>query len=172
MRFLICILMLGCIEAADKSSDGDVTSLSVGEEIEGDLSEGEVLSDLSWAEDSTVACWPGNEHVNFMGAHVFYSVPQEPYTLLTATVTPASDDVDVNVYILQQHEGFNEVPPDVTSVVSCEVGFPQSTDSNPGEQDSATVTSIERSYFNVIGVAGPEGVVSGGYTLSITTEPF
>lgn len=164
--------MLGCEEKLIETFQNNVSSISIGNDIEGDLSQGEILSDLGWAENSGVACWPGNEHVNFMGSHVFYSAPQEPHTLFTATVTPTSADVDVNLYILQQPEGNNEVPPDVTSVVSCEVSFPQSTDSNPGEQESTSVTAIERSYFNIIGVAGPQGVVTGGYTLTISTEPY
>ena len=171
MRILLFLPLLAC-EELSKAVAGNVTSVSVGDSISGDLSEGEILSDLDWAQNSSVACWPGNEHINFMGNHVFYSVPQDPHTLLTATVTPASADVDVNVYILQQIEGNSQVPPEVSSVVSCEVGFPQSTDSNPGEEDSASVTAIEKSYFNVIGVAGPQDVVSGGYTLTITTEPY
>ena len=176
MRYLLLLTLLGCEDiASEKLGDavlGNVTSMSVGEDIQGDLSEGEILSDLDWAQNSAVACWPGNEHINFMGHHVFYSVSQEPHTLLTATVTPDSADVDVNVYILQQSEGNSQVPPAVTSVVTCEVGFPQSTDANPGEEDSARVTAIEKSYFNVVGVAGPEGAVSGGYTLSISSEPY
>ena len=171
MRIFLFIPLLGCDELA-KTLAGNVTSLSGGDSISGDLSEGEILSDLDWAQNSSVACWPGNEHINFMGNHVFYSVPQDPHTLVTATVTPANEDVDVNVYILQQSEGNSQVPPNVTSVVSCEVGFPQSTDSNPGEEDSASVTAIEKSYFNVIGVAGPKDVVSGGYTLTITVEDY
>lgn len=172
MRFLIFVPLLACGDKITQALSGNVTPAAPDDVITGDLSEGVILSDLDWAQNSSVACWPGNEHINFMGNHVFYSVNQDPHTLVTATVTPASADVDVNVYILQQTEGNSQVPPNVTSVVSCEVGFPQSTDSNPGEEDSASVTAINKSYYNVIGVAGPEGVVSGGFTLTITTEDY
>ena len=96
MRIFLFIPLVGCGELA-KTLASNVNSLSVGESISGDLSEGEILSDLDWAQNSSVACWPGNEHINFMGNHVFYSVSQDPHTLLTATVTPDNEDVDVNV---------------------------------------------------------------------------
>ena len=172
MRFSIFIPLLACGDKLTQALSGNVSSVAIGESVTGDLSEGVVLDTLDWAQNSSVACWPGNEHINFMGAHVFYAVDQDPHTLLTARVTPAADDVDVNVYILQQAEGNAQVPPEVTSVVSCEVGFPQSTDSNPGEEDSASVTAINKSYYNVIGVAGPEDVISGGFTLTITAEDY
>ncbi|MEC7983697.1 MAG: hypothetical protein VX278_00955 [Myxococcota bacterium] len=172
MRYCTFLWILACEEKASQSISDNVIAADVGEQIQGDLSEGEILSDLDWAQRGSVACWPGNEHINFMGHHVFYSVTQDPHTLLTATVNPEQSDLDVNVYILQQALGSNQVPPNVDSVVTCEAGFPQATDSNPGEEDSASVTAIDNGYFNIIGVAGPKDVVAGGFTLSIHSEEY
>jgi len=172
MKYWVFLPVMACADKIVDSQTGGTSQIAVGETVSGDLSNGEVLSSLDWAQNSSVACWPGTEHLNFMGSHVFFTASQDPHTLLTATVTPATDDLDVNVYILQQAVGSSQIPPDVTSVVSCEVGFPQSTDSNPGESDSASVTAINNGYDVVIGVAGPEGVTSGEFSLEITSEPY
>ena len=172
MRYVFFLSLLACSDKITQMSSSGTIDVEIGDSITGDLAEGTILTDLDWAQNSSVACWPGNEHINFMGSHVFFSTSQDPHSLLTATVTPSSADLDVNVYILQQAVGNFQVPPDVTSVISCEVGFPQSTDSNPGESDSAQVIAINKSYEIVIGVAGPEGVTSGEFTLEIGAEPY
>ena len=160
IRFLIFVPLLACGDKITQALSGNVTPVAPDDVITGDLSEGGILSDLDWAQNSSVACWPGNEHINFMGNHVFYSVDQDPHTLVTATVTPASADVDVNVYILQQTEGNSQVPPNVTAWCG---GVPAVNRLNPGRR-FCELTAINKSYYNVIGVAGPEGVVSGGFT--------
>ena len=95
--------------------------------------------------------------------HAFQSAKRENRPALL-TYTVAGDNTKKNsLKILKAISKYADI---------CEVGFPQSTDSNPGEEDSASVTAIEKSYFNVIGVAGPKDVVSGGYTLTITVEDY
>jgi len=177
MRLLPLLSVLACEEKLNEWSEtsdwgSNVTAASFETDMSGDLSEGEILSSLDWAQNSSVACWPGTEHQNFMGTHVFYSIHQPAHSKLTATVTPQDANVDVNVYILQQGGGSYQIPPDVTSVVTCEVGFPQSTDANPGEEDSAYVVAIQNEYNVLIGVAGPEGASSGAYTLRLSLEDY
>ena len=171
--FLLSATLIGCEEKLGGSEWGSaVSSIENTETITGDLSEGEVLASLDWADDSAVACWPATEDLNWTGNHVLYSTTQPPNTLLTATLTPDNADVDVNVYILQQGSTSYQVPPEVTSAVTCEAGYNQSTDSNPGEEESASTTATTNGYNILIGVAGPEGVTSGGYTLSLTLEDY
>ena len=170
---LLSILLIGCEEKLGGSEWGsEVSPIENTDTISGDLSEGAILDSLDWADDSAVACWPGTEDLNWTGNHVLYSTTQPPNTLLTATVTPDNADVDVNVYILQQGGSAYQVPPDVTSAVTCEAGYNQSTDSNPGEEESAATTATTNGYNILIGVAGPEGVTSGGYSLSLTLEDY
>ena len=179
MSILVLLVSLGCEEKlsdviADSSSDwgGDVVVIDNTDDISGDLSDGTALESLEWASLSSVACWPGNEDQNFTGSHVFFATDQPAHSLLTATVVPDASDIDVNVYILQQGTADYQKPPDVTSVVTCEAGYPQSTDSNPGEEDSASVTAINNAYSALIGVAGPQSVLTGGFTLSLDLEDY
>jgi hypothetical protein len=176
LSLLACQGMLGYKSSEEWSDDkyGEetgVVTLDVNDSHSDNLSAGEVI-DIAWAENSTVACWPGTENLNFSGAHVFYTMEQPPHSRLTATVIPGSDNLDVNVYIIQQDIGGNQFPPDVHSVISCEAGYPAATDSNPGASDSAFIDAITNSYLVIIGVAGAEGFVSGAYTLQTRLEDY
>jgi len=139
------------------------------EVFDGDLADGQII-ELSWAWDAAVACWPGNEDANFTGPHQFFQVSQPEQSLLTATVQPVAG-VDANVYLLQ-FGGSVQTPPDVTGAVTCEAGYPQSTDSNPGQADSAAVTALSNDYIVLVGIAGAEGHDSGAFNLSIAFTEY
>ena len=66
----------------------------------GDLADGETPCTLEWASYSSVACWPTPQDIYFQGPHVQYALaePVAPYSTINVTVTPANDEVDVNVY--------------------------------------------------------------------------
>ena len=160
-------------DRADDTGKGDDTGASTlpwVEDFDGDLGDGEII-ELSWAWDAAVACWPGNEDANFTGTHQFFVVEQPPQSLLTATVSP-DNDVDANIYLLQ-FGGDVQVPPAVTGAVSCEAGYPQSTDSNPGQSDSASVTALSNGYTVLVGIAGAEGHHAGAFsgTLDFSEYP-
>ena len=80
--------------------------------------------------------------------------------------------MDANIYLLQ-FCGDVQTPPAVSGAVTCEAGYPQSTDSNPGSSDSAAVTALSRGYTVLLGIAGAEGHDSGGFsvTLDFTDYP-
>jgi len=142
-----------------------VTRIEAGQVIEGDLAEGETV-DLDWADQSSVACFPGTEFSNFEGNHVFYAVEQPEGSELTVTVTP-DEGTDVSIYLLQYGTSSRYVPPEVPTAVTCEAGFDQTNDSNPGEVESAMVTATTNPYVVLIGVAAPTGVVAGSYQLQV-----
>ena len=158
-------------DGGDGGGDGNdgwpasVTRIEAGEVVEGDLATGELV-DLDWADQSNVACFPATEFLNFEGNHVFYAVEQPEGSVLSVTVTPDAD-VDVSVYMLQYGGGSRYVPPEVPSAVTCEAGFDQTNDSNPGEAESASVTATTNPYTVLIGVAGPAGVTAGAFQLSV-----
>jgi len=176
-------LSLGCSTKSGDSGDatppdcsennGDwpvhVCPITDGSPISADLASGRVLEHLEWADESDVACFPGTENTNFEGAHLLYWIDQPESTTLTATASPDSG-VDVSVYILQMGTTLFQVPPDVSSVVSCEAGFDQTGDSNPGEAETTSVIATTNPYNVLIGVAGAAGVESGGFTLSVTLD--
>jgi hypothetical protein len=147
---------------------GNVTEIDSTTVVTGDLGDGEFI-DLDWADLSTVACWPGTEDLNFDGPHVFFATYQPDHTNLVATVTPDAG-VDASLYVMQMGTTSHYVPPDVSSVVTCEASYDQTHDSNPGIEESASVMSVNNPYNVLIGVAGAAGVESGGFTLEVELQ--
>lgn len=66
---------------------GDVYNVEIGGVYGHDLADGEVI-DLTWAEDSSTACWVATENQNFSGSHVFFGMTQPADSYLTVAVTP------------------------------------------------------------------------------------
>jgi hypothetical protein len=166
---------------SNSDSDGwpaHVTTIPLedGATITGDLSEGAQI-DLDFADNSSVACWPGTENVNFQGNHVIYALDtlfgaEDGRATVDFKVTPDSADTDVSIYAIQQHKESFVVPPETSSVVGCEAGYDAQNDSNPGEAEETpfpTVT-VEKAYNVLVVVAGAEGHTSGGYTLEVIYE--
>ncbi len=144
---------------------GNVTEIDSTTVVTGDLADGELI-DLDWADLSTMACWPGTEDLNFDGTHVFFATYQPDYTDLVVTVTPDAG-VDASLYVMQMGTTNYYVPPEISSVVTCEASYDQVNDSNPGDEESASVMAVNNPYNVLIGVAGAAGVTSGGFTLEL-----
>lgn len=140
-------------------------------EVTGSLDKGGII-DLDWASNSSVACFPATENANFAGNHVLYTVALPKQTVLTATVTPKSSSTDVSVYLYQSSATSpSPVPPNVTSVTSCEAGYDAKHDSNPGVAETAKINSTTNAYNVLVGVAGAKGVTSGEFTLKLEAKP-
>lgn len=133
---------------------------------DGDLSAGRTM-DLAFAARSSMACFPATENANFQGLHVLYATDLPAGRTLQVTVTPAAG-VDVSVYAYTMATNRTDLPPDVQSAVSCEAGYDQVNDSNPGQPETLALTSAANPYQVVVGVAGAKGVASGAYSLSLT----
>ena len=189
MRSSITIIALfGCLACSAKSKDdtagsiedtfpdtvpgslwGDsVTELTTVASVTGDLADGRDV-DLSFGSQSDMACWPATEATNFEGNHLYYAVAMPADTELSATVTPDAD-VDVSLYMYQLASDSYYTPDDVPYSVTCEAAYDQANDSNPGEPESATVTSSTNPYNVFIGVAGAAGELSGGFRLTLSVD--
>lgn len=136
-------------------------------EVKGNLSAGKQIK-LEWAAKSSVACFPATEYDNFRGNHVFYGFQLPKESTVTITAVPDDPKTDVNLYAIQVGStDFNRVPPNVPTATACEASYDQKTDSNPGVTEKVTLNATTNPYNVVIGVAGPKGVTSGGYTLKV-----
>lgn len=140
--------------------------------VNGNLSQGNIMEDLEWAESSANACWVGIRNVEFEGNHVFYWFDLPKKSIVKITVIPKGNKPRVNVYGFISFD-FKFIPPDLPRCISCEAGFQQWVANNPPDfNKSAGEQSIE---FNAIssrmkvfvGVAGAKGFTSGDYELKI-----
>jgi hypothetical protein len=136
-------------------------------EVKGNLSAGKTI-DLAWAASSQVACFPATEFDNFRGNHVFYGFQLPKQSVVTITAVPDDPKTDVNVYAYTiSSTDFKRLPPNVGTVTSCEAGYDQVKDSNPGVTEKVTLNATTNPYNVIVGVAGPKGAVTGGYTLKV-----
>ena len=137
----------------------------------GDLSEGALMSDLSWAWNSSVACFPATQKHKFTGSHVLYTLELSKYSEMKATVIPDDLEANYSIYAYEIGINSNRIVPNLTSCVRCEADFKWDRPHRSKTQDhSRTVTNlvaINRPYQIVIGVVGPEGVREGGFSLLI-----
>ncbi len=153
----------------------DVTTVSVDADgngsVSGDLEDGSCLN-LTWAENSSVACFPSTRFDRFEGSHVMYALedPIPPNSVVSITLTPA-EDVDANLYGFQIGEDSFMVPPAVPSVVACEASYPSSPYGglNPGEAEKIYFYNpSDSAQYNIFfAVAGPTGVDAGSYDVDV-----
>lgn len=138
--------------------------------ITGNLSSGAQISDLSWAARSSVACFPGTQNTKFRGNHVLYSMELPPKSELKITVIPDNANDNFSLYAYQIGSSNYATVPDLSTCVTCEADYKWDYPKRGQTQDhtrSVELNAINNPYNVVIGVAGADGLTSGGYTLKI-----
>lgn len=144
-------------------------------EVQGDLANGSIMEDLSWAWSSSNACFPETRVDRFTGSHVLYSCDLPKYTEYEITVIPEDEDANFSIYAYQvgQVDESNTVP-NLPSCIRCEAEFKWAYKRRGKTQDHTRtvkdILAINNPYQVVIGVVGAEGLTSGGYTLRITAK--
>ncbi|NET35130.1 MAG: hypothetical protein F6K19_24405 [Cyanothece sp. SIO1E1] len=138
--------------------------------FEGALDQGQTMP-LRWAENSSVACFPGTRFVEFQGNHVLYRMQMPAYSDLKITVQPKDPKHRINIYALRLGVNNMDTPPNISRAISCEAGYPiyagQPNLNAPAEAQSVSYISVARPYSILIGVAGAKGVLEGAYELKV-----
>jgi hypothetical protein len=141
--------------------------------FEGNLSNGKKIEDLSWAEKSSVACFPGTQNAKFRGNHVLHGFVIPAYSEVTVTVEPKDKQADFSLYGYQVGTTNYSVVPNLSSCVSCEADHKWDYNKKNQTQDhtrSIKFNAIGNSYNIFIGVTGNNGLSEGDYTLSINLK--
>jgi len=136
----------------------------------GNLLTGVKVEDLSWAANSSVACFPATQNSKFTGHHVFHAFQIPAYSVVTIKLTPADAKANFSLYGYQVATTNYAVVPNLTSCTSCEADYKWDNPKKGETQDhtrSITFNSTTNAYNIFIGVAGAEGLIKGDYTLSI-----
>lgn len=141
--------------------------------VKGNLSQGNILEDLEWAENSSTACWVGIRNVEFEGNHVFYWFDLPKKSIVNITVVPTGKPQGrINIYGFVSFD-FGFIPPNLPRCISCEAGFQQWVSNNlPDFTKTSGPQTISLNAVNnrmrvFVGVAGAKGFVSGDYELKI-----
>ena len=141
--------------------------------VTGNLSEGSKLADLSFAWNSSIACFPATQSSKFTGNQVFYTVDMPQRSIVTVTVEPVRSGTDLSIYGYQIASGKHTLPDSLSSVVTCEAehkwDYPKK---DRVQTDARTITfnSTTNAYTLMIAVVGPNGATSGAYRLKISLK--
>jgi hypothetical protein len=142
--------------------------------VKGDLKDGVIIHDLSWAWKSSVACFPETQASKFRGNHVLYVTELPENSTMDITVIPDDTNADFSLYAYQIGLNNNSIVPNLSSCVSCEADHKWDRPKAGKKQDHTRkvgdITSINNSYKVIIGVVGANGLKSGSYTLKIAIK--
>ena len=143
-------------------------------EIKGNLKNGEIINDLSWAWSSSNACFPETQKKKFTGNHVIYTTEIPKYSKMKITVVPDNKNDDFSVYAYQIGITSDRIDPNLPSCDSCEAEHKRDYPKKGRVQDHMRIISniiaINRPYKVVIGVVGANGLTKAGYTLKIDVK--
>ncbi|WP_430410038.1 hypothetical protein [Kordia sp.] len=157
-------MMTAKVEVMKIETTGTVTT------INGNLETGGLISDLSWAANSSVACFPATQNQKFSGNHVIYSTTIPKYSEMFIRLIPKNKNQNFSLYAYQVGLSNEQLPPKLSSCVTCEADHKWDRKWRGKTQDhtrKVRVNAINRSYKIVIGVVGAEGLTEGDFELEI-----
>ncbi len=175
---LLLVVMIAFTACKKKDDEVDEPKPSIGSKLielpdgdqtfKGNLSNGEKLSDLSWAWNSSMACFvePGKSW--YEGNHVFYQIDIPDHTTIDIYLNATNSSDDIAIYAYSKGAGDKTIPPNITTCVSCEAA-PSNSTPITGEKH-LYLNAVNNPYSIIIGVAGATGVTSGEYTVTIDVE--
>lgn len=137
---------------------------------QGDLSDGQQISDLSWAANGSVACFPATKNQKFSGNHVFYSTTIPKRSEMFIKIIPKNKKQNFSLYAYQVGMNNEQLPPNLNSCVTCEADYKWDYKRRGKTQDhtrQVRLNAINNPYKVVIGVVGAEGLTDGEFTIEI-----
>ncbi|MGH1387997.1 hypothetical protein [Kordia sp.] len=137
---------------------------------QGTISDGQQISDLSWAANSSVACFPATQNQKFTGNHVFYTTTIPKRSEMFIKVIPKNKNQNLSLYAYQVGITNEQLPPNLSSCITCEADYKWDRKWKGKTQDhtrQVRLNAINRPYKIVIGVVGADGVTEGDFTLEI-----
>ncbi|MDX1942560.1 MAG: hypothetical protein SFU99_18490, partial [Saprospiraceae bacterium] len=140
--------------------------------IKGDLANGFVMKDLSWAWNSAVACFPQTQMKKFTGNHVLYATDLPSFSEMEVWVVPADENANFSLYAYEVGKiDKNNIVPNLSTCIRCEADHKWDYKKRGQTQDHTRrvkdIVAINNPYQVIIGVGGAEGLQKGAYTLNI-----
>lgn len=139
--------------------------------VTANLSAGAIMEDISWAWNSSNACFPGTQSLKFRGNHLLYAVTMPPKSIMIITVNPVEKDGDFSLYGYMIGKTEFRVVPNLPQCITCEA------DHKWDRPIKGKIATTERkiqfqnptlnTYNIVIGVAGPKDITTGEFRLKV-----
>lgn len=141
---------------------------------EGDLAAGSMMEDISWAWNSSNACFPGTQSLKFRGNHVFFATVTLPRSITHISVKPADENADLSIYAYRIGAQEYSLVPDLPRSITCEADHKWDRPWKGKVQTSERKVEFQNpgpnTYNILIGVTGPKGATSGKFKVEIKTE--
>jgi hypothetical protein len=134
-----------------------------------DIKNGVIIKDLSWAWNSSVACFPETQKESFTGNHMLFETFIPKYSEMIITLIPTNRNTELSLYGYQVGENSKYTVPNLPSCVSCEADNNQMGRSKNNNR-SIKFTAINNAYKIMIGVAGPKGLTEGEFVIQIEVK--
>ncbi|MBX2827687.1 MAG: hypothetical protein KTR22_05965 [Flavobacteriaceae bacterium] len=133
------------------------------------------MEDLSWAWNSSNACFPATQKSKFTGKHLFFTGIIPKYSEVTVTVIPDDPSQNFSVYAYEIGANSDYLVPNLPRCIRCEADHKRErTFSGKAPQDHTRtvkdLVAINNPYRMVIGVTGADGLEEGAFTLVISTQ--
>lgn len=139
--------------------------------VNGDLAKGQPMDDLSWAANSSNACFPATQNLKFMGNHVFYAVTMPPRSIMTISVTPQDANGDLSMYGYMMGAKEYMMVPNLPSCITCEADHkwdrPWKGKVQTSERKIEFQNPTQNTYNILIGITAPKDVTTGSFMLKI-----
>ncbi len=141
----------------------------------GNLDQGMVLSSLDWAWNNSIDCFVSHAAHRYAGKHVFYTTQLPASSKMKVNLIPDDPKSKMAVYSYGSFSETVTLPQDLASCWTCQAD-PREGSSEAGTRsiELQTVQVFDdlpqSTHTVVIGVAGADGVLSGGYTLEVQID--
>lgn len=139
--------------------------------VAGDLAKGAIMEDISWAANSSNACFPATQNLKFRGNHVLFATTIPPRSILTITVTPTDANGDLSLYGYMMGATEYRVVPNLPSCITCEADHkwdrPWKGKVQTSERKIEFQNPTQNTYNIVIGVTAPKDVTTGQFNLKL-----
>lgn len=139
-------------------------------QAKGNLNQGRIISDLSWASRSSVACFPATQNAKFRGNHVLYWTKLPQYSEMYIKLIPKNKNLNMSLYAYSVGVNNYSVPPKLYSCVSCEADHKWDRPQKGKTQDhtrSVYLNAVNSPFNVVIGVVGSGVLREGDFTIEI-----
>ncbi len=141
--------------------------------VAGDLNEGATMTDLSWAWNSSNACFPETQVKKYKGNHVLYFTQIPKYSVMVIKLIPTDESANFSLYAYSTNKSKPSIVPQLPSCVSCEADHVWDRQWKGKTQDhtrSVELRAINNPYGVIIGVVGGDGQTEGAYTIEVSLK--